>query len=403
MGSEKRQIEQIETVIISAVRTPIGRFGGALMEIPAAELGALVIRKAVEKAGIEPRQVDEVVMGCTVHVGEDTNIARVCTLKAGLPETVPAFTVNRMCISGLEAINTGSRYIESGDAEIVVAGGTENMSQMPYIVRKARFGYRLGNAELEDAMIMGPLRCAINHYHLAITGENVAERFHITRKEQDECALRSQKRAVLAIREGRFKSQIVPVSIAQKKGDIKQVDTDEHPRPDVTLEALSKMKPAFKEGGTVTAGNASGINDGAAALVMMSRRKAIELGIKPLAAIRARANVGVDPSIMGISPALATRKALARAGLVLSDVAVLELNEAFAAQAVAVGKELGVDWEKTNVNGGAIALGHPVGATGAILAVKLVYEMASRRARYGIVGLCAGGGIGVTTVFENLT
>jgi len=392
-----------ETVIVSAVRTPIGRFGGSLMEVSAADLGALVIRKALDKAGFDLIHVDEVVMGCTVHVGEDTNIARVCTLRAGLPETVPAFTVNRMCISGLEAINSGSRYIESGDADIVVAGGTENMSQMPYIIRKARFGYRLGNAELEDAMAMGPLRCAINHYHLAITGENVAERFHISRKEQDECALRSQTRAVMAIRNGKFKDQIVPVLVTQKKGEAKQIDTDEHPRADMTLEALNKLKPIFKEGGCITAGNASGINDGAAAVVMMSRRKAEELGVKPLAAIRARANSGVDPSIMGIGPAYSTRKAFARAELSLADIDLIELNEAFAAQAVAVGKELGLDWEKTNVNGGAIALGHPVGATGAILTVKLLYEMVRRNAKYGIVSLCAGGGIGVTTILKNLS
>lgn len=394
--------EQFEAVIVSGVRTPIARFGGGLKDISAADLGSIAIKAAVERARISPASIDEVVFGCTVHVGEDTNIARVCSIKAGLPVEVPAYTVNRMCTSGLEAINTASRFIEAGEAEVMVAGGTENMSQMPYIVRQARWGYRMGSGILEDAMEMGPLRCAINHYHLAITGENLAEKYNISRQEQDEFALVSQQRAVAAMQAGKFKDEIVPVSVPQPKGEAKLVDTDEHPRPDTSLERLSRLSPAFKKGGTITAANASGINDAAAAVVMMSRQKARELNVKPLLVIRARADVGVDPAIMGIGPAYAIRKALERAKLSLADIDLIELNEAFAAQALAVGRELGLNWSKTNVNGGAIALGHPVGASGAILVVKLIYEMLRRNAKYGLVALCAGGGLGIATIFENV-
>jgi acetyl-CoA C-acetyltransferase len=391
-----------EVVIVSGARTPIGRFGGSLMEVSAADLGSLAIKTAIERAGIDPKNIDEVVLGCTVHVGEDTNIARVCALKAGIPFEAPAFTVNCMCISGLEAINTASRYIESGDAEIVVAGGTENMSLMPYILRGARWGYRMGTGTLEDAMENGPLRCAFNHYHLAITGENLAQKYAISRTEQDAFALRSHQRAFAAVQAGSFKNEIIPVSVPQKKGEVKIIDTDEHPRADTTLERLSKLAPAFKKDGTVTAGNASGINDAAAAVVLMSREKAQKLGMKTMFAVRARANAGVDPSIMGISPAYAVRKALNIAGLSLNDLDLVELNEAFAAQSIAVDRELKLNWQKTNVNGGAIGLGHPVGATGAILIVKLIYEMQRRGSRYGVASLCAGGGIGVATILEKL-
>jgi acetyl-CoA C-acetyltransferase len=395
--------QQFEAVIVSAARTPIGRFGGGLMNVHAIELGATAIKAAVERARIAPSDVDEVVMGCTVHVGEDTNIARLCSLKAGLPIEVPAYTVNRMCTSGLEGINTASRFIEAGEAEVMVAGGTENMSQMPYILRKARWGYRLGGAIMEDAMEMGPLRCAVNHYHLAITGENVVEKYGIGREEQDRFALMSHQRAVAAIQAGKFKDEIIPVSVPQPKGEAKIIDTDEHPRADTSLERLSRLPPAFKEGGTITAGNASGINDAAAAVVIMSRQKAQQLGIKPLLAIKARADVGVDPAIMGIGPVYATRKALERAKLSLDDIDLIELNEAFAATSIAAGNELGLDWEKTNVNGGAVALGHPVGASGAVLVVKLLYEMLRRKSKYGVATLCAGGGLGLATVLENIS
>jgi acetyl-CoA C-acetyltransferase len=359
-----------------------------------------VIKEAVNRAGIKPEQVDQVILGCVGQVMEDAYIARHAAIKAGLPIEVPAYTVNRICGSGLEAINTAARWIETGDASVIVAGGAENMTMMPYYVRYGRYGYRLGHGQLEDG-IQHLLGDPFSKVHMGITAENLAEKFNVTREEQDQLALRSQQRAVAAIKEGKFKDEIVPVEVRVGR-ETKVIDTDEHPREDTTLEALAKLRPAFKEGGMVTAGNASGINDGAAAVVVMSRAKADELGIKPRLRLVARAEAGVEPSIMGSGPIPAVRKVLEKAGLSLDQIDVIELNEAFASVAVACSNALGLDPEKTNPNGGAIALGHPIGATGAILTVKLMYELERRQGRYGLVSLCIGGGQGIATIFERV-
>ncbi len=397
-----------EVVLVSGVRTAIGRMGGAFAETPASDLAAAVIRAAVERAGLEPGQVDQVILGCVGQVMEDAYIARHAAIKAGLPIEVPAYTVNRICGSGLEAINTAARWIECGDAEVIVAGGVENMTMMPYYVRNARYGYRLGHVQLEDG-IQHLLGDPFSKVHMGVTAENLAEKFGVTREEQDQVALRSQQRAVAAIQEGRFKDQIVPMEVKVGR-ETRVIDTDEHPRADTTLEALARLRPAFKEGGVVTAGNASGINDGAAAVVVTSRRKAEELGVRlssrrsltPRLRMVARAEAGVEPSLMGSGPIPAVRKVLQKAGLALAQMDVVELNEAFASVAAACSTALGLDEEKTNPNGGAIALGHPIGATGAILTVKLMYELERRRGRYGLVSLCIGGGQGIATVFERV-
>jgi acetyl-CoA C-acetyltransferase len=389
-----------EVVLVSGARSAIGRLGGAFQNFPASDLAAAVIKAAVERAGVEPEQVDQVILGCVGQVMEDGYIARHAAIKAGLPIEVPAYTVNRICGSGLEAINTAARWIECGDAEVVVAGGVENMTMMPYYVRNARYGYRLGHGQLEDG-IQHLLGDPFSKVHMGITAENLAEKFGISREVQDEYALRSQQRAVAAIQAGRFKDEIVPIEVKVGR-ETKVIDTDEHPRADTTAEALAKLRPAFKEGGMVTAGNASGINDGAAAVVVTSRRKANELKLRPRLRLVARAEAGVEPSIMGSGPIPAVRKVMKKSGLELDQMDVVELNEAFASVAAACSQELGLDVERTNPNGGAVALGHPVGATGAILAVKLMYEMERRQARYGLVSLCIGGGQGIATIFERV-
>jgi acetyl-CoA C-acetyltransferase len=389
-----------EVVLVSGARSAIGRLGGAFQNFPASDLAAVVMKAAVERAGVKPEQVDQVILGCVGQVMEDGYIARHAAIKAGLPIEVPAYTVNRICGSGLEAINTAARWIECGDAEVVVAGGVENMTMMPYYVRNARYGYRLGHGQLEDG-VQHLLGDPFSKVHMGVTAENLAEKFGVSREVQDEFALRSQQRAVAAIQAGRFKDEIVPIEVKVGR-ETKVIDTDEHPRADTTAEALAKLRTAFKEGGTVTAGNASGINDGAAAVVVTSRRKAEELKLRPRLRLVARAEAGVEPSIMGSGPIPAVRKVMKKSGLVLDQMDVVELNEAFASVAAACSQELGLDLKRTNPNGGAIALGHPVGATGAILAVKLMYELERRQARYGLVSLCIGGGQGIATVFERV-
>ncbi len=389
-----------EVVIASGARTAIGRLGGAFQNTPASDLVAATLKAAVERAGISPGDVDQVILGCVGQVMEDAYIARHAAVKAGLPIEVPAYTVNRICGSGLEAINTAARWIECGDANVIVAGGVENMTMMPYYVRSGRYGYRLGNGTLEDG-VQHLLTDPFSKSHMGVTAENLADRYEVSRERQDEVALQSQQRAARAMEAGYFRDQIVPVEVKAGR-ETKLIDTDEHPRADTSADALAKLKPAFKEGGGVTAGNASGINDGAAAVVVMSRRKADELGVKPRLRMVTRAEAGVEPSIMGSGPIPAVERALKRAGLDVGDLDVVELNEAFASVAAACSAALRLDSEKTNPNGGAIALGHPVGATGAILTVKLMYELERRGGRYGLVSLCIGGGQGIATIFERV-
>ncbi len=390
-------------VIVSGVRTAIGRFGGAFKDFSAVELGAAAIKEALNRADVDPSDVDEVAIGNVIQVNDDSYTARLAALKAGIPQEVPAFNLNRWCSSGLEAINMGALLIMTGEAETVVAGGTENMSQTPYLLPyQARFdGLRLGDVTLQDGLIAG-LNCPVNHYHMGVTAENVATRYEVSREEQDRLAAMSQARAARAIQEGRFKNQIVPVSVPQRRGDPTIVDTDEHPRPDTTVETLAKLRPAFKEGGTVTAGNASGLNDGAAAVVMMSEERARETGAKPRLRWHARAVAGVDPALMGIGPVPAVRKVLQKAGMTLDDIDVIELNEAFASQAWYCIRELGLDIEKTNPNGSGIALGHPVGATGAIMTVKAMEELDRIDGEFALVTMCVGGGQGVATIFQRI-
>jgi acetyl-CoA C-acetyltransferase len=388
-----------DVVIVSGARTPIGRFQGAYANLSASDLGAIAIKAAVERAGIEPAQVDQVVLGCVGQVMEDGYISRHAAVKAGLPIETPALTVNRICGSGLEAINTAARFIETGDASVVVAGGTENMTMMPYYVRNGRAGYRMGNGTLEDG-ILHLLGDPFSKSHMGITAENLAEKYEVSRETQDEYAMRSQERAAAAIASGKFKDEIVPVEVKAGKETV-TIDTDEHPRQ-TTVEALGKLRPAFKEGGMVTAGNASGINDGAAAVVLMSASKARDLGLKPRMKLVARAESGVEPSVMGEGPIPAVQKVLKKADLTVDQIDLVELNEAFASVAAACSTALGLDPEKTNVNGGAIALGHPVGATGAILTVKLMHEMERRGSNYGLVSLCIGGGQGIASIFQRV-
>ncbi len=390
-----------EVVLVSGCRTAIGRLGGGFQNFPASDLGAVVIREAVNRSGVQPEQVDQVILGCVGQVMEDGYIARHAAVKAGLPIEVPAYTVNRICGSGLEAINTAARWIETGDAQVIVAGGTENMTMMPYYLRNARSGYRLGNGQLEDG-IQHLLGDPFSKEPMGITAENLAEKFGVSREEQDQFALRSQQRTAAAIKEGKFQDEIVPVEVKIGR-ETKLIDSDEHPRADTTEESLGKLRPVFKEGGVVTAGNASGINDGAAAVVVMSRAKADELGLKPRLRLVARAEAGVEPAVMGMGPIPAVRKVLKKAGMKQDQMDVVELNEAFGSVAAACSNELGLDQEKTNPNGGAIALGHPVGATGAILTVKLMYELERSQGRYGLVSLCIGGGQGIATIFERVS
>lgn len=390
-----------DVVIVAGLRTGIGTFGGQFSEIPAAQLGATAIRAAVERTGIERGQVDGVVMGCVGQVGKDAYVSRAAALEAGLPVEVPAVTVNRLCGSGLQAINQAALEILSGNAEIMVAGGTENMTRYPYLLDKARFGYRMGDANLIDNMTT-VLSDPFTGCHMGVTAENLAEKYKINREDSDAFALRSQQLAEKALREGYFSEQVVAVSVPQKKGEPLKVVADEHVRPQTTLEGLAKLKPAFKSGGIVTAGNASGINDAGAAVVLMSASKAQELKLKPRMRLVAQAVAGVPPEIMGIGPVPAVLKALSKAGMRLDQLDLIELNEAFATQALACIRELEMDIDKVNVNGGAVALGHPIGATGAILTVKLMYELERRGARFGLVTACIGGGQGIATIFENL-
>ena len=388
-----------DVVIVSGVRTAIGRFQGSLSGVPASDLGATVIKEAVSRAGVQADDVQTVIMGICGQIGEDTYLSRFASVKAGLPYAVPAMNVNRLCGSGLEAIHSAARYVQSGDAEVVVAGGAENMTRLPYILPKAREGYRMGHGTIEDSMIH-ILSDPFSKQHMGLTAEKLAETYEVTRVAQDEFAAESQRRALSAIEEGRFKDQIVPITV--KVGREEQAfDTDEHPRAS-SAEALAKMRPAFKEGGMVTAGNASGINDGAAAVVVMSGTKAQELGVRPRLRMVARAEAGVDPSIMGEGPIPAVRKALEKAEMSIDQIDVIELNEAFASVACACANELSLPADKTNPNGGAIALGHPVGATGTILTVKLMHELERTGGRFGIVSLCIGGGQGIATIFERV-
>ena len=390
-----------EVVIVSAVRTAIGKFGGSLTPLSAPQMGAIVIKEALQRAGVKPEMVDEVIMGNVLQAGLGQNPARQAAIFAGMPVEVPAFTVNKVCGSGLKCVELGAQSILAGDNDIVVAGGMESMSNAPFTIPgKSRWGLKMGDQKMIDVMIRDGLWDAFNDYHMGITSENVAEKFGVTREDQDEVAARSQARAIEAIKSGAFKEEIVPVTIKTKKGE-KVFDTDEFPREGTTMEVLAKLRPAFKKGGTVTAGNASGLNDGAAALVLMTADKAKELGLKPMAKIVSYASAGVDPAIMGIGPIPASRKALAKAGLEVKDMDLVEANEAFAAQTVEVGRELQLDWDKTNVNGGAIALGHPIGASGARILVTLLYALKHRNKKLGLATLCIGG-MGTATVVEML-
>jgi acetyl-CoA C-acetyltransferase len=392
-----------EVVIINAVRTPVGTFGGALTGISAVELGSIVVTELIKRTGIDPAQVEELIFGCVLQAGQGQNVARQVLIRAGIPETVPALTINKVCASGLRAVSLAAQIIKAGDADTVIAGGTENMSAAPYAISKARWGIRMNDDPLVDLMIHDGLWEAFNNYHMGVTAENVARQCSISREEQDEMGLISQQRAEAAIKAGRFKDEIVPVLIPQRKGDPKVFDTDEHPRLGTTKEGLTKLKPAFQKDGTVTAGNASGINDGAAAILVMSADKAKELGLKPMARIVSYASAGVDPKVMGLGPIPASRKALEKAGLTLADIDLIEANEAFAAQCLAVKKELGMDIDKVNPNGGAIALGHPIGASGARIFTSLLHEMQKRdNVKRGLATLCVGGGMGAAIVVEKV-
>ena len=389
-----------EIVLAGAVRTPMGKFGGTLAKTPTAQLGAIVIKEALNRAGVKPEQVDEVIMGCVIQAGLGQNGARLAAVYAGVPIEVPAFTINNVCGSGLKAVNIAAALISAGEADIIVAGGMENMSMGPYISREARNGIRMGDAKLVDAMVYDALTDAFEGYHMGITAEKVAEQYGITREAQDEFAAWSQNKCEEAQKAGKFDEEIVPVPVKVKKETV-MFTKDEFPRQGVTAEGLAGLKPAFKkEGGTVTAANASGINDGAAAIVVMSAEKAKELGVTPLVRFVSGASAGVDPSIMGIGPIEATKKVLKKADMSLDQIDLIEANEAFAAQSLAVGNTLGFDKSKLNVNGGAIALGHPVGASGCRILVSLIYELRRRNDKYGLATLCVGGGMGVATIVE---
>ena len=389
-----------EVVIASAVRTPIGAFGGKFKDVSAVQLGTIAAKEALKRAKIEPHMVEEVIFGNVLQAGLGQNVARQVSVHSGIPMEVPSFTVNKVCGSGLKTIQLAAQAILAGEADIILAGGTENMSQAPYLLKSARWGQRMGNGEIVDYMVADGLWDIFNDYHMGITAENIVEKYSLTREEQDELALMSQNKAEEAIKSGRFKEEIVPVEIPQRKGDPIVVDTDEYPRFGATIESLSKLRPAFKKDGTVTAGNASGINDGAAALVIMSKEKAEELGITPLATIVSYASAGVEPSLMGTGPIPATRKALDKANMTVEDLDLIEANEAFAAQALSVIKDLNLDTSKVNVNGGAIALGHPIGASGARILVTLLHGMEKVDAKNGLATLCIGGGQGIAMIVK---
>ena len=390
-----------KVVIASAVRTPVGSYGGSLKSVSAKDLGITAVKEAINRAGIKPEDVDETVFGCVLQAGQGQNIARQVSLGAGIPKEKPAMTLNIVCGSGLRSVSLAAQMIKAGDADVVVAGGTESMSNAPYLLTNERWGARMGDKKVVDEMIKDGLWDAFNGYHMGMTAENIAEKFILTREEQDELAALSQNRAEKARAEGRFKDEIVPVEVKDRKGNVTVVDTDEHIREGVTAEGISKLKPAFKrDGGTVTAANASGLNDGSAALVVMSEEKAKELGVTPLATIVSYATEGVDPAIMGTGPIPTVRKALEKANLTLEDIDLIEANEAFAAQALSVIKELGLNTDIVNVNGGAIAIGHPIGASGARIFTTLLYEMQKRDSKKGIATLCIGGGMGTAVVVE---
>lgn len=389
-----------EVVIVSAVRTAIGAFQGSLKDVPATTLGAVVIKEALQRANVASDIVDEVIMGNVLSAGLGQNPARQASMKAGLPEQVPAFTINKVCGSGLKAVHLAAQAIASGDADIIVAGGFENMSQAPYLLKNARDGFRMGDQKVVDSMIQDGLWCAFNDYHMGITAENLCDQYDITREEQDAFSARSQARAAKAQKEGKFDAEIVPVEIPQRKGDPIIFAKDEYIKESSSVEKLAALRPAFKKDGSVTAGSASGINDGAAAVVVMSKQRAFELGLKPLATIVANASAGVDPAVMGIGPVKAVKKALAKSNLSLDQIDVIEANEAFAAQAIAVDRELQFNHDKLNVNGGAIALGHPIGASGARILVTLLHEMERQDANLGLATLCIGGGQGVATIVQ---
>lgn len=390
-----------EVVIASAARTPIGNYGGALKDSTAVALGAVAVKEAISRAGISPEMVDEVVLGCVLQAGQGQNVARQVSMAAGIPQEVPSMTINKVCGSGLRTVGLAAQMIKAGDAEIVVCGGTESMSNTPYTIPSARWGARMNDQKMVDLMVNDGLWDAFNNYHMGVTAENIVAQWGLTREEQDEFALASQLKAEAAIKAGKFKDEIVPVIIPQRKGDPIVFDTDEYPKFGASMEKMAKLNPAFKrDGGSVTAANASGINDSAAALVVMSKEKAEELGITPLCTIKSYASAGVDPKIMGIGPVPATKKAMEKAGLTIEDIDLIEANEAFAAQSLAVGKDLGIDPEKLNVNGGAIALGHPIGASGARILITLLYEMKKRGSKYGLATLCIGGGQGTAMIVE---
>lgn len=386
-------------ILAGAVRTAVGKMGGSLTNVSAPTLGAIVIKEALNRAHISPDQVDEVFMGCVLQAGLGQNVARQAAINAGIPNTVPALTLNNLCGSGLKAINMAAALIQAGEADIIVAGGMENMSASPYLLDQARYGYRMNDGRLIDTMIQDALTDAFNHYHMGITAENVAEKYGITREMQDEFAASSQQKCEKAQAEGKFDEEIVPVPIKIKK-EIVMFDKDEGPRAGVTAEGISKLRPAFKPDGTVTAANASGINDGAAAIVVMSEEKAKELGVTPMAMWIAGQSAGVDPAIMGVGPAFSTKKIMEKTGLTVDDMDLIEANEAFAAQSLAVIKLLNLDTSKVNVNGGAIALGHPVGTSGCRILVTLLHEMKRRNSKYGLATLCVGGGMGVSSIVK---
>ena len=396
-----RNINMTKKVVLAgACRTAIGKMGGALSNTPAADLGAIVIKEALNRAGVKPEQVDEVLMGCVIQAAQGQNVARQASIKAGLPIEVPAVTLNVVCGSGLNCVNQAAAMIMAGQADIVVAGGMENMSMAPYAMTKARFGYRMNNATIVDTMVNDALTDAFNHYHMMITAENICDRWNLTREELDEFSANSQQKAEKAMAEHKFDDEIVPVPVKVKK-QIVEFKVDEGPRPGTTVETLAKLRCCSgKEGGMVTAGNASGINDGAAAIVVMSEEKAKELGVTPMATWVQGALAGVEPEIMGIGPVAATRKVMEKTGLTVDDMDLIEANEAFAAQSVAVARELGFDMSKVNVNGGAVALGHPVGASGCRILVTLLHEMQKRDAKKGLATLCIGGGMGCATIVE---
>lgn len=390
-----------DVVIVSAVRTPIGTFGGRLKDVPATKLGSLVIAEALKRANIAPSQVDEVIMGCVLQAGLGLNPARVAALQAGVPIEVPSYTINKACGSSIKSVVLAAQSILLGEAEIVVAGGMESMSTAPYYLRKARWGQRLGHGELQDSLLVDGLTCPITFVHMGVTAENIVQKYGISREEQDRFALESQQKALAAIRGGKFQAELLPVEVPQPRGEPALFDTDEHPR-ETSLEKLAQLKPVFKEGGTITAGNASGINDGAAAVVVTSLKTAQEQELKPLALIRAWASVGVDPALMGMGPAPASKMALQKAGLKLEDLDLVELHEAFAAQVLGVLRELPVPPDRLNVHGGGVALGHPIGASGARILTTLLYALQDRGGRYGLATGCIGGGQGITMIVERV-